>query len=77
MSDNKIINQWKRYFSNRGIEENLQVSYIEYIKILLSKNLPIIFETEHLALLLSRNEKYMNSVVYSPESHYREFKLEL
>jgi RNA-directed DNA polymerase len=75
MSDNKIINQWKRYFSNRGIEENLQVSYIEYIKILLSKNLPIIFETEHLALLLSRNEKYMNSVVYSPESHYREFKL--
>ncbi|WP_282042532.1 reverse transcriptase family protein [Winogradskyella flava] len=70
-----VYKKWEKYFSNRGLEVNLQNSYLEYIQRLLSKNLPLIFETEHLSLLLERNETYLNSVVHGAESHYREFKL--
>lgn len=75
MSDNIVYNKWKRYFSNRGLEESLQDSYLEYISILSEQNLPVIFESEHLSLLLGRNEFYINSVVHSTEAHYRKFKL--
>ncbi len=75
MKDNKIINQWKMYFSNRGVEANLQESYIKFITFILSKNLPIIFESEHLAQLLGRNGVYLNSVVHSSNNHYRTFKI--
>lgn len=76
MSDYSVVyRKWEKYFSNRGLEENLQDSYLIYIDKLLSKNLPIIFESEHLSLLLGRNETYLNSVVHGAESHYRDFKL--
>jgi hypothetical protein len=76
MSDNTAVyKKWEKYFSNRGLEESLQNSYLIYINKLLSKNLPIIFESEHLSLLLGRNETYLNSIVHGAESHYREFKL--
>lgn len=76
MEKNKVVyRKWEKYFSNRGLEEGLKVAYLKYIEKLLANNLPIIFETEHLSLLLGRNEAYLNSVVHGAESHYREFKL--
>ncbi|WP_190810109.1 reverse transcriptase family protein [Flagellimonas sp. S3867] len=76
MTNHKIIyNKWEDYFSNRGLEKNLLDSYLVYIDGLLTNNLPIIFESEHLSLLLGRNEVYLNSVVFSTELHYRDFKL--
>ncbi len=75
MSRTKIRNKWKKFFKSRGLESSLTDSYLAYIDKLLSLNLPIIFESEHLAKLLGRSFTYINSVVYSPQSHYRKFKL--
>lgn len=75
MSNVKTINKWKKFFKDRGLNESISQSYLEYIKSLLSRNLPIIFEPEHLSLLLGRTSSYLNSVTFSPESHYRNFKM--
>ena len=75
MSKTKDLNKWKKFFESRGLNDTLAKAYIVYIDFLLSKNLPVIFETEHLAFLLGRSKLYMNSVVFSPESHYRKFKM--
>lgn len=75
MSRTKILNNWKKYFKNRGLESSLADSFLAYIDKLVSVNLPIIFETEHLAKLLGRTINCTNSIVYSPQSHYRKFKL--
>ncbi|MFC1510217.1 reverse transcriptase family protein [Candidatus Omnitrophota bacterium] len=75
MSNIKILHKWKSFFEDKGLKESLVQSYLEYIESLLLQNLPIIFETDHLSLLLGRTSSYLNSVLFSPESHYRNFKI--
>ena len=75
MTDSRLINTWKRFFKNRGLNELNSSLYLDYIQKLHSQNLPVIFETEHLSLLFGRTKPYLNSVAFSPRSHYRTFKI--
>lgn len=75
MSNRKIINLWKNHFINHGISEEIQKKYLSYIERILLNNVPIIFDFTHLAMLLSRTEYYLASVVNSSENHYREFQI--
>lgn len=75
MSNKKILNLWKNHFKDHGITEEIQFRYLSYIERILSSNVPIIFDFTHLAMLLSRTEVYLASVVNSTESHYREFQI--
>ncbi|WP_165026920.1 retron St85 family RNA-directed DNA polymerase [Dysgonomonas sp. ZJ279] len=70
-----LIKEWYDFFTVKGIEPQLRDIYIDYISLLSENNVPIIFEFNHLALLLGRKQHYLASVVNSPENHYREFKL--
>jgi len=69
------LNKWRKYFANRGLDKCISLLYLKYIKPILKQGLPVIFETEHLSLLLGRTSSYLDSVVFSPESHYRYFKI--
>ena len=69
------IEKWKNFFTRKGIDKTLQDKYIEYIKVLAQNNVPIIFDFNHLRLLLGRSNSYFTSVINSPENHYRSFKL--
>ncbi|HLK27237.1 MAG TPA: reverse transcriptase family protein [Puia sp.] len=73
MTSQKILKTWNDFFSEKGLEKKIKDSYISYIKKLLDNNVPIIFEFNHLALLLGRQKKYLASVVNSPSAHYRSF----
>jgi hypothetical protein len=75
MDNKQIFENWKTFFINKGINNEYQEAYLSFIDKLLSKNIPIIFEIVHLSLLLGRTTKYLFSVSFSPESHYREFKM--
>src|SRR5690625_70414 len=75
MSKQKEINKWKTFFKNRGLSEEISDKYILYITKLLKNNTPIIFDFNHLSLLLGRQPFYLASVVNSPDNHYRNFKL--
>lgn len=75
MSKVKDLKNWEKFFFTKGLDDSLVKKYLVYIESLYSRNLPVIFEAEHLALLLGRTDSYLNSVVFSPKSHYRMFKL--
>ncbi|CAI9388471.1 MULTISPECIES: retron St85 family RNA-directed DNA polymerase [Citrobacter] len=69
------INSWYLYLKNRGLPSDLIDEYISYIISLIDKNLPIIFELEHLSKLLSINYIELLKIINSPENYYREFNI--
>ena len=71
----KALIRWGKYFENVGIKQQFQSKYIKYVRELSRKDLPIIFEFNHLAALLGRTKVYLASAVNSSESHYRSFNL--
>lgn len=75
MSKKTTINEWKKNFEKTGIRPDLIESYLSYITTLVNNNVPIIFDFNHLCLLLGRNHQYLASVVNSNISHYRDFKI--
>jgi len=75
MSVTKTVNKWKRDFIQHGVKDELVADYLVYIKPLVNKGLPIIFDFKHLCLLLGKNTLYLASVVNASSSHYREFTI--
>lgn len=75
MSITKTYNYWKSSFEKSGIKPELIEEYLSYIKPILKNDIPIIFDFNHLCLLLGRNQNYLASVVNSNISHYREFEI--
>lgn len=67
--------QWRSYFRDRGIPKELASSYINYTKSLQKRNYPVIFEFEHLSLLLGINIEPLARMVSSPNSFYRKFSI--
>jgi RNA-directed DNA polymerase len=75
LKNNSHYKKWEAYFESRGVKDKIKEQYLLYIKRLLNKNVPIIFNLEHLSLLLGRKKDYLSSVVNSPDNHYRKFKI--
>jgi retron-type reverse transcriptase len=73
MSVTKIVNSWKRDFVQHGVKDELVADYIEYLKPLVKKGVPVIFDFKHLCLLLGKNTFYLASLINANVSHYREF----
>lgn len=69
------VTEWKRYFSDKGVESNLIEIYLARIEILNSKKVPVVFEFEHLSLLLGINRPVLAKIVNSPSSFYRKFSI--
>lgn len=70
------LDEWKSYFVQRGItSEDTLSSYLKYIENLNNKKLPVIFDFEHLSLLLGLNKGYVASVISSPTHFWRSFKI--
>ena len=72
---NKTFEDWKSYYDSRGISNDIKQKLLKYVEILLNNKVPVIFNFEHLCNLLGRNPNYLASVVNSPESYYRQFKI--
>lgn len=75
MSVTKTLNYWKNGFRQSGLKPELIEEYIAYIKPLLKNSVPIIFDFNHLCLLLGRNQAYLASVINSNINHYRQFTI--
>jgi RNA-directed DNA polymerase len=69
------LSAWRSYFDDHAIDPRVADIYIEYVRQLLQKKVPVIFEFEHLASLLGRKTAYLASVINSPQSHYRSFSI--
>lgn len=67
--------QWRAYFRDRGLPCEISDLYTSYAKVLYQKKQPVIFEFEHLSLLLGLNIDPLSRMVASPSSFYREFHI--
>jgi len=69
------VREWKLFFEQKGLSNNVIQQYLFYISKLLDNNVPIIFDFNHLTLLLGRQNSYLASVINSPTNHYTSFNL--
>lgn len=69
------VQLWKQEFLDKGIPEQIVAQYLPYIDKLLSKNLPVIFELEHLTKLVDSDIKTISKMVNSPSKFYRCFSI--
>ena len=70
---NELIRYWETYYRSRGISDEFTKTCLDYAKNLFQRDLPVIFDRQHLSLLLGLDEQYLNSVVYGADCHYRTF----
>lgn len=75
MKEHDALNTWKRYFEDRGLSPDIIDTYIDYMKPIISKGLPVIFELEHLSLLVGIKTDELLKIIVSPASFYRKFKI--
>jgi retron-type reverse transcriptase len=73
--NNKSINEWQDYLSDRGLSEDLILKYIPYIKKLNKNKTPVIFEVEHLSALIGIEYLELNKIIHNPECFYRDFTI--
>lgn len=61
----------KRKLIEDGYSQEYRQLCIQYSQRLLENNLPVIFDKEHLALLIDIDVKYLNKLVMVPEKFYK------
>lgn len=73
---------WNQYEENyirlakiNGKSNNYCINQLEYAKELFDKDLPIIYNQEHLCLLVGYSKEYVYAVCNSPNGFYRTFKI--
>lgn len=71
----KKINEWKNFFISRGLPQDTIDRYIFQIKSLRSSELPIVFEVEHLSLLMGIDYLTIQSMINGTPRFYREFTI--
>lgn len=75
MTKRQLINYWKKGFDESGLLPELVENYTVYISQLIENEVPIIFDFNHLCLLLGRKPFYLASVINSTKDHYRDFSI--
>lgn len=69
------LREWRAYFRSRGLRDELAKQYIAYIQPLTRQSLPVIFDFQHLALLLGRSPDFLARAMCAPEYFYRSFDI--
>lgn len=69
------LGEWESFFIDRGLRKEVTDAYLDYIRPIEEKGLPVIFEVHHLAKLLGLDYSVLNAMIYSPSSFYRKFSI--
>lgn len=69
------IADWQKYFEDRGLDPDLLRVYLNYCRTLIKNKKPVIFEFEHLSLLLGINVETLARMVAHSEIFYRSFQI--
>lgn len=78
MTEKKLaatLDFWKAYYENKGLQPEFAQQCLDYAEPLLRKDLPVIFDFDHLCLLLGMEKQYVSSIIQGTKSHYRKFAI--
>lgn len=69
------LSEWRSHFRSRGIRPELSKDYVSYIKPLVKRGVPVIFDFRHLCELLGRTPDFLARATCAPEHFYRTFRI--
>lgn len=69
------LDSWIDYFKDVGLSDDVVEKHARYVGELLARSLPVIFDVQHLCLLLGVSERFAAVVLNASQSSYREFKI--
>ncbi|UXV22130.1 reverse transcriptase family protein [Pseudomonas fluorescens] len=69
------VKDWLKYFENRGISREMISVYLPYIKKLCETSSPVVFELEHLSLLIGVEQHELRKMINSSNSFYHTFQI--
>lgn len=78
MTDRKVeemVKLWSAYYQSRNVSPEFSKQCLDYVRPLFKRDMPVIFDFQHLCLLLGLEAEYLQSVVYGAKNHYREFAI--
>ena len=70
-----VVRSWCKHFERRGISRELIESYRPYIQKLCETSSPVIFEFEHLSLLIGVEQHELRKMVNASHAFYRSFQI--
>jgi len=69
------LSEWRAHIQGRGVRDDIARSYLEYIRPLTKRAIPVIFDRNHLAALLGRTPDFLAKVTAAPNHFYRTFEI--
>lgn len=69
------INDWKKTIETSNLSKIEKIERMQYVESAFKNKVPIIIDTKHLSKLLGLKIGVLTSMVQSPSSFYREFKI--
>lgn len=73
--ENRNRVNWISHFENHGVSRGLSSQYLPFVSRFLEKNIPPIFELEHLSQLLNVRTNELRKMIAAPASFYRSFEI--
>lgn len=70
-----IITEWRTYYEDRGIPQDVSQKYMAYVERLVNKGMPVIFDLEHLGMLMNVKVPYLKQVINDTTYYYHEFEI--
>lgn len=67
------LREWTAYITSRGLRDEVAEEYLAYIRPLVKKKLPVIFDAAHVAGLLGRTHQFVTTAAAAPKYFYRHF----
>lgn len=69
------LEEWERFFQSRGISPDLVDKHLKQVGLLLESGSPVVFELEHLSLLVGIKYEVLLKMVSGSSSFYRTFSI--
>lgn len=69
------LSEWRSHFRTRGIRSDLASQYLNYIRPLVKRGVPVIFDFRHLCALLGRKPDFLARATCAPDHFYRTFSI--
>lgn len=69
------LREWRAHFQSRGVRDEIVDEYITYIRPLVKRKVPVIFDGLHLAALLGRTPQFVTKAASASHCFYRHFQI--
>lgn len=69
------LKQWSDRIKDKGFDDGLEQKLINYVEVLSSSNLPVIFDSKHLEKILCISPDDLTTLVFGTKYFYRSFQM--